>query len=330
MTLPNVAFLRFLNERHARGEKKYAHILSRVAVETLKPDDLYRWFSDWMNDQLSDIGVNSSNGVTLPPLHFELVKVQNKKAAAHVFETEEYGFVVMTQPMFDEMLELSRRVVMKNWAFMTLQVAPAANVEQIAQLLLWMQFSLVNSHEYSHLVRLHSTDQPPHAAALGASLTQAQELDADGYAIYHELTYFFHSAGRGLAANLLRISSDKAFENALISCFLISTMLQFCARWAGKVQIESDLSAEHPPAPMRIQRAIQIAEMWCRDVGQISTSWMAKEILKQHFDMAASVFDSDMKTSWGQQIAWLESASSEDYRETLRMGAEHLRTENAQ
>jgi len=328
MTPPEVAFQRFLNERHARGEKKYAHIIGRIAVEDLNPDHLYRWFSDWMNHQLSDVGVKSTGGVALPLLRFELATVRNDEAAAHIFETEEYGFVVLTQPMFDEMLELSRRVVNNAWAFMTLQIAPLAKPEEIAQLLLLMQFSFVNAHEYSHLVRQHLAAQPPHAVVLGESLSQAQEFDADGYAIYHELTYLFHGGGKQLAAGLLRISSDKALEAALTSLFLISTMLQFCARWAGKIQIESDLSAEHPPVPMRIQRAIQIAEMWFREVGRKSTSWLAEDILKQHFDIAAAIFPSGMKASWGPQIAWLKSTESEEYREQLRRGAEQLRTEN--
>jgi hypothetical protein len=153
MIPPEVAFERFLREKHARFEEKYAHIVGRVAVEDLPPAHLYRWFVDWMNHQLSDIGVNSTGGVALPPLHFELVGVHNDVAAAHVFEAEEFTFIVMTQPMFEEMLRLSRRLVEQNHAFMSLQIAPSASPHEIAQLLLLMQFSFVTSHEYSHLVR---------------------------------------------------------------------------------------------------------------------------------------------------------------------------------
>src|SRR5580704_11560334 len=88
-----VVFERFLNDRRVRGERRYAHILGRLAVEELATNDLYRWFVDWMNKQLSDLGVNSTGGVELPPLRFELVRVRNKEASAHVFETEEYSFI---------------------------------------------------------------------------------------------------------------------------------------------------------------------------------------------------------------------------------------------
>jgi hypothetical protein len=72
MIPPEVAFERFLHEKQARGEKEYAHIVGRIAIEDLPRDHMYRWFVDWMNQQLSDIGANSTGGVALPPLHFEL------------------------------------------------------------------------------------------------------------------------------------------------------------------------------------------------------------------------------------------------------------------
>ncbi len=324
-----VAFERFLNEKHTRGEKDYAHIVGRLAVEEFIPAHLYRWFADWMNQQLTDIGVNSTGGVTVPPLRFEFVRVQNHEAAAHIFESNEYGFIVMTQPMFDEMLTLSRQLVNQNWAFMTLQIAPAATSQEIAQLLLLMQFSLVTSHEYSHLVRQHLAVHQPHAATLGESLCQTQEFDADGYAIYHELSYFFNGAGRQLASQWLSVSSDRALENSILSCFMLSLMLQFCARWAGKIQIETDLRAEHPPWAMRIQYAILFVEMWCREVGHIDTSWMSDGTLNQYFGAAARILPPETKRSWDQQISWLQSVDSQQYRDQIRRGIDRVRTGNA-
>jgi hypothetical protein len=63
-----------------------------------RPINLYRWFADWMNQQLSDIGVNSTGGIELPPLRYETVRVRGGEAHAHVFEADEYSFIVVTQP----------------------------------------------------------------------------------------------------------------------------------------------------------------------------------------------------------------------------------------
>lgn len=329
MIPPEIAFERFLREKQARGETRYAHISGRIAVEDLPPDHLYRWFASWMNNQLSDIGVNSTGGVPLPPLYFELVGTADGVASAHAFEAGEWSFIVMTQAMFDEMLRLSRLVVSRNRAFMTLQIAPSAGLEDIAQFLLLMQFCFVTSHEYCHLVRQHFDDHPPHAAVLGASLSQAQELDADGYGIYHDLTYFFHGGGRQLAAQWLKISGDNALENSILSCFLLAAMIQFCARWAGKVQAESDLSAEHPPLPVRIEYFILFVDLWCREVGDMKTAWMTDGTLRQYFDAAAALFRDDAKVGWGQLMSWLRGVHSEEYRAQIRNAIDLLRTGKA-
>jgi hypothetical protein len=97
-----------------------------------------------MNRQLSEIGVNSTGGRALPPLHFDLVHADNDFASAHVFETEEFGFIVATQPMVDEMLRLSQRLIAQNLAFMRLQIAPSATSLELAHLLVLVQFCLVN------------------------------------------------------------------------------------------------------------------------------------------------------------------------------------------
>ena len=323
---PEAAFERFLHEKHERGEKKYEHISGRIAVENLPSDDLYRWIAEWMNLQLSDVGVKSTGGVALPPLHFELVRVNNGIAAAHTFEAVEWGFIVMTQPMFDEMLRLSQLVVSQNAAFFSLQIAPSADAEKTARLLLLMQFCFVSAHEYSHLVRQHLEDHPPHADVLGAVLSQAQEIDADGYGIYHDLPYFFSGAGRPLASRLLNTSSSKSLDSSILSCFLLAGMIQFCARWAGKIQIESDLSTEHPPLPLRINYMTLFVEMWCREVGGLPTTWMTDGTLRNYFSAAAGLFQPEMKTAWDQQIAWLKSPNGENYCAEIRKGIDRLRT----
>jgi hypothetical protein len=77
---------------------------------------------------------------------------------------------------------------------------------------------------------------------------------------------------------------------------------------------------------MRIQRALLTAEMWCREVGQISTSWMTDGTSSRYFQMAANLFTADKRVSWGQQIAWLQTEEGERYREQIRASAERLRT----
>jgi hypothetical protein len=47
---------------------------------------------------------------------------------------------------------------------------------------------------------------------------------------------------------------------AAFSVFLLSIMIQFCARWAGRIQVDSDLAADYPPLLLRIEYALLFIE----------------------------------------------------------------------
>ena len=114
-----------------------------------------------MNRQLLDIGVNSTAGKDLPPLHFDLVRVKGKKAAAHVFETQEFGFIVVTRPMVDEMLALSTGLVTQNRAFMVLQIAPDAKLVGHRPFLRLPAVLFLSLHMNTPSVRRHLEANPP-------------------------------------------------------------------------------------------------------------------------------------------------------------------------
>ena len=102
--------------------------------------------------------------------------------------------------------------------------------------------------------------------------------------------------------------------------------MQYDSRWAGKIQVEADLRAEHPPIPVRIDYALRCTEMWCREVGKISTSWMTDGTIGNYFAAVAALFPGSLKVSWDQQMAWLKSPASEDYRASIRGAVDRLRT----
>ena len=47
---------------------------------------------------------------------------------------------------------------------------------------------------------------------------------------------------------------------------------------------------EHPPLSIRIEYSMLFVEMWCREVGAISTSWMTDGTLKEYFGVASIAF----------------------------------------
>jgi hypothetical protein len=331
MSTPEIALERYLKEKHRRGEGKFAGIVGRLPVEDLPESDFRRWLVKWMNQQLKDIGVNSTDGTLLPRLHFDLVRVRGDAATAHVFRTDEpevtdeFAFIVVSEPMVDRMHRLSSDFIRLNGILVRQRITSLGALDDIAQFLVFLQFCFVTSHEYSHLVRRHLEDHQPNAVEIGAALPQVQELDADGYGIYLDLTYLIRGSGRQLALQMLRVYDHQALEKATVDCFLLSIMIQFCERWAGKIQVESDLSAEYPPPPVRIENALLFIEMWCREVGKISTAWTVDGTLQEYFSAAARLFPTDLKTAWNEQIQWLKSPESEEYRERIRAYLNRIR-----
>jgi len=321
-----VSLERLLHEKHSRKESEYKFITGRLAVENLPHDHIYPWLVSWANRQLWDIGINSSAGRPLPQIHFDIVQVLDDVINAHVFQADSLAFIVVTEPMIKEMCRLSHLFVERHRALMKLQIAPNATTDGSARFLLFMQFCIVVTHEYSHLVRHWQDDQ---AIDVRHLLSQAQELDADGYGVYHTLTYFFDGEGRSFASQWLKISSDKALENSILDCYLLSVMLQFCAQWAGKTWIVSDRSAEHPPQPVRIEFSILMAEMWLREVHKVATPWMTDGTLNSYFKAVESLFPLDARSSWTPQMSWLRGPESEAYRTAVRRSFDQIRTGKA-
>ncbi len=141
----------------------------------------------------------------------------------------------------------------------------------------------------------------------------------DGFGIYHALTYFFRGEGSNFAATWLRISNNKALENSILSCSFLALMVQFCARWAGKVQVEFDTCAKHPPHSVRIEYSmlfVDVVQGGGLDFYVVDDRWHAE----RNFRAAARLFAPERKVSWDQQIKWLKSPESEQYR-TLIFGS---------
>jgi hypothetical protein len=302
MSSPEIALERYLQEKHRRGERIFAHIVGRVRVEDLPGSNFQRWLVDWMNQQLKDIGINSTGGTALPRLHFDLVQVRDDAETAHVFQTDEFAFIVVSEPMVDRMRKLSSEFMSQNGAFVRQRITPLGALDDVAQFFVFLQFCLVTSHEYSHLVRQHLEDSEPDAVEIGEALPQVQELDADGYGIYLDLTYLFRGSGKQLALQMLRVYDANALDKAILDCYLLSIMIQFCARWSGKTRIDSDLSADHPPPPVRVEYALLFTEMWCREVGKISTAWTMDGTLQEYFAAAARLFPADSRASWKDRL----------------------------
>jgi hypothetical protein len=111
----------------------------------------------------------------------------------------------------------------------------------------------------------------------------------------------------------------------LLTCYFLALLAFFCALWRGPADAASIYRLTHPPAPIRIKYAIQVAEMWCGQNGSVSSSWFAPARFQELFRAAAQLIGEAIRQSWDAQMAFLRSPEGARYDEQLFQAFEMLR-----
>ena len=304
-------------------DSRLSHILGRFEIEGLDPGHLYRWSVDSLNRALQNVGPAALAG-KIPPLHFDLVRVSNGQAEAHALSTQDYSFIVFTQPMCKQIWDSSWLVAEKNQALLGIQYFPGVPIKEIANFIYFLRLLLVVSHEFAHHARLHFEGSE---SAADWALFQGQELDADAWGLWILLDWLLLREGRQLALTMLSIApAEPRASAAIFDCFLLAVMTQFCGSWTRSAAINRPEVAIHPPVALRIDNIILVTEMFCREVLRIATTWFSVGSLRQLFAMAAESVPTASRPLWDQEIAWLSNDASETYQAHLRKTFDALRT----
>jgi hypothetical protein len=73
----------------------------------------------------------------------------------------------------------------------------------------------------------------------------------------------------------------------------------------------------HPPAPVRIEYAIRVTKMWCRQNGSVPESWFSAEQLQSLFRVGAQLIGGTAGQAWDAQITFLQSKDGAEYDRKL-------------
>jgi hypothetical protein len=163
--------------------------------------------------------------------------------------------------------------------------------------------------------------------ATGDIACQARELDADGYAAYIVLSHVLRGDRRNSALADLRAAAlpDIEADQLLLTCYFLALLAFFCALRRGVADAASIYRLAHPPAPVRIKYAVQVAEMWCGQNGSVPSSWFAPARFQELFRGAAQLFGEPIRQTWDAQMAFLKSPEGARYDEELFQVFETLR-----
>ncbi len=318
--------------------------LERVDPPSLRA--LLHLVQEAMNSALRAESVNASGGVEHPPFHFDYIEVKRDAKNAHnalALQHNGFAFIVVTLPLVELLWDISQRLSMFQAVQQLLGLDPEAVKPSALQAALFqLQLSFLVSHEYTHHVHLHCRQGENAVSGVwteflkdeisGSLELQAQELDADGYAIYLALDHFLRGGGRGpLLTQLGRgDSSARDGDEFLLICFFLGVMAFFCARWHKSIDVDSVGKLTHPPAPVRIEHAIRVGQMWCGHRESVPALWFEDGRLRALFQAATLAIGENTRQDWDADILFLRGEEGTNYNQQLLERFEALRKKTRQ
>lgn len=283
-----------------------------------------------MNTALGLENVNASGGVEHPPFHFDYLEVNDGTKNAHAFQHEAFSFIVVTMPLVQLLWDLSLRLSDSPPVLQLLGIDYGlVRKEAVHALLFQFQLTFLVSHEYTHHVHRHCDGYEDGMAGewtefqqvgtSGGMECQAQELDADAYAIYLVLANFVRGGGRSGALVQIEKQSLSGVEgdSLLLMYFVVAVTGLFCAFWSENIEMESVWQFRHPPAPVRIDYAIRVAQMWCGQNESVSQAWFAAERLQGIFRAVLQTIGKTTQEAWDAQISFLCGEEGKKYDRRL-------------
>jgi len=307
--------------------------VGKLDIEKAEPPSIrsfLHFVQDVMNTALALENANASGGVEHPPFHFDYLEVSDGTKNAHAFRYEGFSFIVVTLPLVQLLWDLSQYLSASDAVQQVLGVdRNTVRRDALHALLFQFQIAFLVSHEYTHHVHRHCDTSADTIAGAWTEFTQnvttggldhqAQELVADGFAIYLTLANFLRGGGREGALEQLEQQSLPSVEadEILLKCFFVALASLFCALWPEDIPITEIRQFRHPPAPVRIEYAIRVAIMWCNQYGSVPESWFGAERFRQVFSVASGVVTGTARKQWDTHIAFLRSEDGAKYDKLL-------------
>jgi hypothetical protein len=329
MTPPEVVLDRWLKAQ-ARERPSCRNYVGKLDLGNVKPSSfgaLLQLVQGALNLALQSENANASGGAAHPPFHFDYIEANDGTRNAHAFQHGGFSFIAITFPMVETLWDLSQRLSRSPLVLRLLGIdRDAVRLDALQALFFQFQLSFLVSHEYTHHVHRHcgglaggAWDEFNQGKASGGLDDQAQELDADGYALYLTLANYVRGAARrnALAQVGMQSLTDIEGDQFLLTGFFVALTALFCSLWADDVALASISQAPHPPAPVRVDYAIRVATMWCNQNASLPESWFGAERFRAIYLSATDAIAGGARPQWDMQIAFLKSDEGKTYDRQL-------------
>jgi hypothetical protein len=337
---PEVILDRWI-KRQSREHPRLAGYVGKLDIEKLDSEafqSLLSLIQEGMNRALEVGRTSVPGGGTHLPFHFDYVEVGDGTRNAHAFQHDGFSFIVVTLPLVELLWDLSEKLAASPLVRQLAQLdSPEVRRDSFRALLFQFQLSFLISHEYTHHVHRHRGmdvrgiqllwNEFEENEVSGGLESQAQEVDADGYAIFLALAHYVRGAGRKSVISQLGIEDlpSAQVDELLLTCFILALTAFFCAVWRDDLEVESIRQLKHPPAPVRIEYAKRVARMWCGQNGFVSDQWSSDERFQRLFRAALDALGGTTRLSWDAHIAFLQSEEGTKYDQELLQRFDEIR-----
>jgi len=332
ITPPEVILDRWVKERGSRHESGFSGYLGTLDIERVESPSFRSFLyliRDAINEALRLEGPNASGGIEHLPFHFDFVDVKHEIKNAHAFQYAGLSFIAVTLPMVELIWDVSHRLSRSRLVLELLSLGPEVNRDAFQGLLFQIQMNFLVSHEYTHHIHGHVPEGSVGEAEVwsefsnqttpGNLQSQAQELDADGYAEFLVLAHLLCGERRNTAlaqcgrAELLGVDGDEL----LLTCFFLSLLAFFCSSWRGAIDTASIYDLQHPLPQVRITYAIRVAEMWSSLNKTVPQTWFREARFQELFRAARDTVGGTDRAVWDTQLEFLRSAEGAEYGRRL-------------
>jgi hypothetical protein len=320
---PEVLFHRFFQSTLVSPTDRHNY-KGKQDIEILEPalGTLLAAIQKALNEALLNEKKNVAEHVDHAPFHLDYVESSIPNALAFYYEG--YSFIAITtalvRMLWDTCVRLSNSGRMA-----TLFGITSEESDRVHALLFPTQLTFVVSHEFTHHVHGHLLpknsdsifpEEIVESGGIGDLETQALEIDADGYAVYHVLAHLIDGERRSQAVELLGYQNEHKGEQdrALLSSFVIAVGAFLHALRPVALDKDTIYKLRHPPQAARMNSIMQFAVSWCKQNRPELAVWMTNDKFQMLMSTAAEEFlATNSAIDWGAQITFLRSADGFEY-----------------
>lgn len=281
---------------------------------------------DGINESFAEYSKPAKEWSQCGRVHFDYIDSE-KTIYAGAFCHGGRAFIGITVPFMVHLWNRSQKVAQTAAPEFAQSLNIPIDPNNFAYVIFLSMLFFVAAHEFTHHVHGHLDDlralisrEMFSSNQRGSIEIQAQEIDADSYAVFQVLQNLIKGVARPLALPLLNLESlpEHIQDNVLFSCFALSVTGYFLDRTPMPIDPIGVYTLEHPPQAIRIENLADEAKRWASKSCPSLADWISADQFNVLVGVAvAALSRMDDYGGWVAQEKFFKSEHGQAYRNGL-------------